>query len=168
MGPSLTSIDFDIPVLTRGIRTRKSALHLSATKNFFLSLIHMYVSMYHEQRSRDSSVGIATPYGLDGTMIKSWRGKDFPHPSISAMGPTQPPIKWILGIFPGSKAVKAWYKYQLHPAPRLKKEYSCTSTPLLGVRGLFEGEIYLLIFYQEQRGLNNFNVWHSVHFRIWL
>jgi hypothetical protein len=30
----------------------------------------------------------------------------------------------------------------LHLAPRLQKEYSYTSTPLLGLRDLFEGELY--------------------------
>jgi hypothetical protein len=41
---------------------------------------------------RDTSVGIAIRYGLDGPRIDSrWR-RDFPHPSRSALGPTQPPI----------------------------------------------------------------------------
>jgi hypothetical protein len=31
-------------------------------------------------------------------------------------------------------------------APRLKKEYSYTSTPPLDLRGLFYGEIYLKIY----------------------
>ena len=44
---------------------------------------------------RDSSVGIATRYGLDGPGIESrWR-RDFPHPSIPTLGPTQPPIQWV-------------------------------------------------------------------------
>jgi hypothetical protein len=36
----------------------------------------------------DSSVGIATRYGLDGTGIESQWGRDFPHPSRPALGPT--------------------------------------------------------------------------------
>jgi hypothetical protein len=37
---------------------------------------------------RDSSVDIATRYGLDGSGIEfRWR-RDFPHPSITALGPT--------------------------------------------------------------------------------
>ena len=39
-----------------------------------------------------SSVGIATRYGLDGPGIESLRGRDFPHLSRPALGPTQPPI----------------------------------------------------------------------------
>ena len=41
---------------------------------------------------RDSSVGIATRYGLDGPGIESRWGRDFPHPSRPALGPTHPPI----------------------------------------------------------------------------
>ena len=41
----------------------------------------------------DSSVGIATRYGLDGPGIESRWGRDFLHPSRPALGPTQPPIQ---------------------------------------------------------------------------
>ena len=42
---------------------------------------------------RGSSVGIATRYGLDGPGIESRWGRDFPHPSSPALGPTRPPIQ---------------------------------------------------------------------------
>jgi len=32
-----------------------------------------------------------------------------------------------------------------HLAPKLKKKYSCTSTPPLGLRGLLQGELYLYL-----------------------
>jgi hypothetical protein len=57
---------------------------------------------------RDSVVGIATRYGLDGPGIESRWGRDFPHPSRPTLGPTQPPIQWVPGLFPGGKAAGAW------------------------------------------------------------
>jgi hypothetical protein len=47
---------------------------------------------------RDSSVGIATRYGVDGPGIESRWGRGFPHPSRPALGPTQPPMQWVLGL----------------------------------------------------------------------
>ena len=45
--------------------------------------------------SRDSSVGIATHYGLDGPGIASGWGRDFPHLSRPGLGPTQSPVQWV-------------------------------------------------------------------------
>jgi hypothetical protein len=55
-------------------------------------------------RGRDSSIGIATRYGLDGAGIESRWGRDFPHPSRPALGPIQPPMQWVTGLYPGDKA----------------------------------------------------------------
>jgi hypothetical protein len=50
---------------------------------------------------RNTSFGIATRYGLDGTVIESRWGRDFPHPSRPALGPTQTPIQWVPGLSRG-------------------------------------------------------------------
>jgi hypothetical protein len=59
---------------------------------------------------RDSSVGVATPYGLDGPGIKSrWK-----RPFTPTLGSTQPSAKWVSGLFPGSKTPGTW---RLSPIP---------------------------------------------------
>jgi len=85
---------------------------------------------------RDSSVGMATRYGLDGPGIESRCGRDFSHPSRSALRTTQPPVQ-------REKSRRSLtLTTQHHIAPRLKKEWSYTSTPPLGLLGLLQGELY--------------------------
>ena len=63
---------------------------------------------------RDSSVDIATRYGLDCQGIESRWGRDFPRPSSPALGPTQPPIQWVPGLFP---VVNRWGRGVNHQLP---------------------------------------------------
>ena len=66
-----------------------------------------YVFLLNGFVSRDSAVGRATRYGLDGPGIEPRWGRDFPHPSRPALGPTQPPVQWVPGLS-GGKAAGAW------------------------------------------------------------
>ena len=91
-----------------------------------------------EPTGRDSSVGIATRYGLDGPGIESRWGRDFPHPFRPALDPTQPPIQWVPGLY-RFKAAGAW-RCQPPPSSAEVKERielylhspSGPSWPLLG------------------------------------
>ena len=79
-----------------------------------------------------SSVGIATRYGLDGPGIESrWEAR-FSAPVQT--GPGAHPISYTMGTesLSGVKRPGRGVDHPPHLAPRLKKEYSYTSTPLLG------------------------------------
>ena len=83
---------------------------------------------------RDRVVSITTRYGLDGPGIETrWRS-DFPHKSRPALVHTQPPIQRTPGLIPGRRFVAL--TTHPHLMPRLKKEYSYNSTPLLGLYGM--------------------------------
>jgi hypothetical protein len=71
-------------------------VYLLSSKNVFLVFFPLCISSV----GRDSSVGIATRYRLDGHCIESRWGRDFPHLSRpTALGPTQPPVQCIPGLF---------------------------------------------------------------------
>ena len=58
---------------------------------------------------RDSSVGIATHYGLDGPGIESRRGARFFRTRLDrTCGLTQPPIQWVTDLVLQGKAAGAW------------------------------------------------------------
>lgn len=50
---------------------------------------------------RDNVVGTVTCYGMNGPGIEIRWKRDFPRPSRTALGLTQPPIRWVLGISRG-------------------------------------------------------------------
>ena len=41
------------------------------------------------------------------TFTPLW-GRDFPYPARPALGPTQPPVQWLPGLFNGSKVAGMW------------------------------------------------------------
>ena len=67
-----------------------------------------YYYYYYYCWSRNSSVGTATRYRLDGPGIESRCGRDLPQLSRPDLGPTQPPLRWVAGHYPESKAAGAW------------------------------------------------------------
>jgi len=60
-----------------------------------------YCVLIYDSAVWDSSVNIATRYRLDSLGIKAQKGQDIPYPSRPTLGPTQPPIEWVPGLFRG-------------------------------------------------------------------
>ena len=86
---------------------------------------------------RDSSVRTVTGYGLDGPGIESRRGRDFPHLSSPALGPTQLPVQWVPSLSRGKERPGR----DADPSPTssavFKKEYSYTSHSSYRPYGLY-------------------------------
>ena len=94
---------------------------------------------------RDGAVGIATRYGLDGTGDRiPLRGVEARFSAPVQTGPEAHPASCTTGTwsFLGVKRLGGGFDHPPHLTPRLKKEYSYTSTPLLCLRGLLYGELY--------------------------
>jgi len=73
-------------------------IHIYTHKHTYIhTYTHTYLHTYIHG-SGESSVGIASRYGLDVPGNESrWR-PDNPHPSRPALRPTQPPIQWVPGL----------------------------------------------------------------------
>ena len=87
-------------------------------------------------RGGDSSVGIPTRYGLGGPGIELRMWARFP--AQVPTGPGAHPASYTIGTgsFPGVKRQGRGADHKTSLGPRLKKQYSYTSTPLLGLGGL--------------------------------
>ena len=94
------------PLATNNTNSLQNFTHYKYTslKRIFFLEIQNLIRRHHDKVvGRDSSVGIATGYGLDGPRIESRWGRVFPHLSRPALGPTQPPVQWVPGLSWGSK-----------------------------------------------------------------
>ena len=92
--------------LTLSVEFRLRDVDLNCPCNFKGEIKYLYKVLVV---GRDSSVGIATPYGLDGPGIESWLRQDFPNLSRPALGPTQLSIQSVTGPSPGGKVDGVWH-----------------------------------------------------------
>jgi hypothetical protein len=104
---------------------------------------------------RDVSVGIATRYGLDGPGMESRWGAKFSAPVQT--GPGTHPASYTMGTgsFQGVKRPQRGVDNHPNLAPTLKEEQSNTSTPPLGLLGLFQSELWIVTHNTESAAVRN-------------
>ena len=109
---------------------------------FPLVLLSPYCWLLNESDHRDSLIGIATCYRLDGPGIESRWGLDIPHPSRQALQPTQPPVQCVPSLSGGKVAgARRWLTIPSILEVKERVElYQYLSSPL---RNLSYGEAYL-------------------------
>jgi hypothetical protein len=79
---------------------------------------------------RDNAVGIAICYKLEGPKIESLWGQDFPQTARLTLGPTQPPIQWVVGLFQGVEQPGHGIDHLPPFSAEIKEKVNCTSIHL--------------------------------------
>jgi len=102
--------------------TKQQSLYPSALLRLALFALNVITDVVDLCLGRDSVVGVATRYGLDGPGIENWWGQEFPLQSRPALASNQPHVQWVPGLFLGFKVPGRGVDHPPHLAMRLKKE----------------------------------------------
>jgi hypothetical protein len=142
---------------------------------FFSSLMFscIYLFTYSSDRlcGAGSIVGIATGYGRHGPGIESQWGRDFLHLSRPALGPTQPPVQWVLGLSEGKRWPGPDADHSPPSSAMVMKEWNYTSIPPVGRTActepqcLYSRAISLLPLWAV-RPVQSFSACTRVHFTL--
>ena len=73
--------------------------------------------------------------------------RDFPHPSRPALGPTQSSTQWEPGLSPGVKRPGRGVDHLPPSSAEVKEKVELYFYSPLGLRGLFQGELYLYFYH---------------------
>jgi hypothetical protein len=107
------------------------------------SLVRRFATVRPMHVGRDSFIGIATRYGVDGPEIESQWERDFPHwPRPTPRGPPSSLYSGYRVFFPGIK--RLWCGVNHPPPPSAEiKEIAELYLLSLCLHGLLQGELYV-------------------------
>ena len=101
----------------------KNGIQAKDLLKYYFTLFHKWPFFFFTRACRSSVVRMTTGNGMDVRGIESRWGRDFPHPCIPVLEPTQAPIKLGTWSVATGKAAGAWcWSPTPHQGPRLKKE----------------------------------------------
>ena len=130
----VTALSNQKQLISTQLLKRVSKRKMFKIQNEVYSIV--FILYQFSSEGRDSSVGIATRYELDGPWIESRWERDFQHPSRPALGPTQPPVQGVPGLPRGKSGRGLVLTTHHHLSAEVMKGWSYTSTHPLALRGL--------------------------------